>query len=140
MLERLLFLLVLSGVGVALYQISRWWLVYRTRQFNQTDDPILRKLNGDVSAIVYFTADFCTACKAQQRPALTRLREKWGADLQLIEIDVERQPELAKQWGVMSLPTTFVISQDGTTQSVNYGVAQTAQLNQQLNQANQRSV
>lgn len=139
MLERFLILVALSIVGVGLYQLSRWWVVYRTRQLSQTDDPILRKLNGNAPAIIYFTADFCTACHYQQKPALARLHEQWGDALQIIEIDAEAQPELAKQWGVMSLPTTFVVSPDGTTQTVNYGVAQTAQLNLQAIKASQRS-
>lgn len=139
MLERLFIGLALIGVGVALYQLSRWWLVYRTRQFTQMDDPVLRQLDGKNPAILYFTADFCTACKSQQKPALTRLREQWGDDMQIIIIDAERQPEIAKQWRVMSLPTTFVLSKDGTTQSMNFGVTQTAELNLQLIQAQQRS-
>ena len=139
MLERLLIIIALSLIGVALYQVSRWWIVYRTRQLNQTDDPILRQIKRNATAIVYFTADFCTACHYQQKPALARLHEQWGDKLQVIEVDAEAQPELAKQWGVMSLPTTFVVSPDGTTQTVNYGVTQTAQLNLQVIKASQRS-
>lgn len=139
MLERLFIVLALSLLGVALYQLSRWWMIRRTRQFEQTDDPILSKLNGNAPALVYFTADFCMACKSQQVPAIHRLRKEWGDDLQYIQIDAEAQPELAKKWGVMSLPTTFIIDREGKTHSVNYGVTQTAQLNQQVLQANQRS-
>ncbi len=53
-------------------------------------------------------------------------------DLQLIEIDVTIQPNLADAWGVLSLPTTFIIDSIGQPRGVNHGVAMEEKLLAQL--------
>jgi len=55
--------------------------------------------------------------------------------LHVVEIDATEQPELASRWGVMSVPTTFVIDPSGALRHVNHGVARAEQLLMQINGA-----
>jgi thiol-disulfide isomerase/thioredoxin len=83
--------------------------------------------------IVYFTTPDCAACKSVQRPALARLQQAAGLDrLQIIEINAYEKPELAKAWGVMSVPTTFILDAHGTPRQVNHGVTPAEKLAAQL--------
>ncbi len=83
-------------------------------------------------AIVYFTAPTCAPCKTVQRPAIERVRNWLGERLQVIEVDVSRSPEVARAWGVLSVPTTFVLDAHGKPRHVNHGVRSAEVLIQQL--------
>jgi thiol-disulfide isomerase/thioredoxin len=82
--------------------------------------------------IVYFTTPDCAPCKTIQRPALNQLSIEMGDKLQVIEIDAIQQPELAKKWGVLSVPTTFLLDARGEARYVNNGVARVEKLMEQL--------
>lgn len=83
-------------------------------------------------AILYFTAPNCMPCKTTQRPALQRLVEEIGDAVQIIEVDASEQIQLADYWGVLSVPTTFVIDAKGEPQQINHGVRLTDKLLNQL--------
>lgn len=83
-------------------------------------------------AILYFTAPNCIPCKSTQRPALQRLADQIGDAVQIIEVDASEQIKLADYWGVLSVPTTFVIDAKGKPQQINHGIALTDKLLNQL--------
>ncbi len=82
--------------------------------------------------IVYFTTPDCAPCKTVQRPALNQVSKLFGEKLQVIEIDATERPDLAKIWGVMSVPTTFLLDAHGEARYVNNGVARAEKLMQQI--------
>lgn len=82
--------------------------------------------------IVYFTTPDCAPCKTVQRPALSKLLTLTGDSVQVIEIDATQRPDLAKQWGVMSVPTTFLLDARGEARYVNNGVTRVEKLMEQL--------
>jgi hypothetical protein len=55
-----------------------------------------------------------------------------GEKLQVIEIDATERPDLAKVWGVMSVPTTFLLDPRGEARYVNNGVARAEKLLEQI--------
>lgn len=113
------------------------WLIYRLVHFFSLRNAArsrqhLLQFESGKKAIVYFTTPDCVACKAAQKPALTQLKEALGDSLQVIEIDAYEKPELAKEWGVLSVPTTFLFDEHGRTVNVNYGVAPYRKLIEQI--------
>ena len=82
--------------------------------------------------IVYFTTPDCAPCKTLQRPALNQVSRLLGERLEVVEIDATEQPDLAKKWGVMSVPTTFLLDARGEARYVNNGVARAEKLMEQL--------
>ena len=82
--------------------------------------------------IVYFTTPDCVPCKTVQRPALNKLSGLMGDKLEVVEINATERPDLAKQWGVMSVPTTFLLDARGDARYVNNGVARVEKLMEQL--------
>ncbi len=83
-------------------------------------------------AILYFTTPSCIPCKTVQRPAIARLVAMVGDGVQLIEVDAMERPDLANYWGVLSVPTTFMIDSKGEPRRINHGVTGTEKLIHQL--------
>ncbi len=131
MTERLLILLGLAVLGVIAYRVFRGWQVWRAGRV-ATHDPLLAALRPGVPAILYFTTPQCAPCKTQQRPAIARLLAELGDGVQVIEINALEQPDAADRWGVLSVPTTFVLDGAGRPHQVNYGVAGLDKLRQQI--------
>jgi thiol-disulfide isomerase/thioredoxin len=82
--------------------------------------------------IVYFTTPDCVPCKTVQRPALNKLITLLGEKLHVVEIDATERPDLAKTWGVMSVPTTFLLDAEGRARYVNNGVTRLEKLIEQI--------
>lgn len=129
-LMRLLIAIGLIALGVGVYTlINRVVLIRANRK------PLgLEGLTPKTPAILYFTTPYCVPCKTTQRPALDRLLELTGERVQLIQVDAIEQPDLAESWGVLSVPTTFVIDSGGQARRVNHGVTSAEKLLEQLEQ------
>jgi thiol-disulfide isomerase/thioredoxin len=125
---RLLIAAGISGVGVALYIFGNRLILARA------SNKVKRFENYQAgqAAIVYFTTPNCTPCKTIQRPALESLKKKLGERLQIIEVDASQRPDLAQDWGVLSVPTTFVIDSTGSPRHVNHGATSVEKLTDQL--------
>lgn len=113
------------------------WVLLRMR--NQVllshKDQLAFQLPGfqqGTPTILYFSSEDCHPCQSIQRPVISRLKTELQALLQVVEIDATQWPEMATQWGVMSLPTTFILDSRGFPRKVNHGVVSSAKLRKQL--------
>ncbi len=123
----------LWAVGIVFAGLGLYWLTNRLLLARVQDkSKALESLRPGVPAILYFTAPGCAPCKTVQRPALKQLCQQFGDGLQIIEINCADQPNLADYWGVLSVPTTFVIDSEGRPRRVNHGVARADKLLKQL--------
>ena len=116
------------GLGAFAYWLINQRLLLRAR--NNISALINTLPNKPV--LVYFTTPDCAPCKTVQRPAIDRVSNLLGEKLEVIEVNAYEQPELAKTWGVMSVPTTFVIDARGEARYVNNGVARAEKLLEQI--------
>ena len=127
-LTRMVWALAIIAVG-----LLAWWLYNRSLRGRAAQNS--RHIPGmrpGTPAVLYFTTPDCAACKTVQRPALRRLQEQLGERLQVIEIDAVEQPDLASRWGVLSVPTTFILDPQGQLKHINHGVARVDKLIQQI--------
>lgn len=128
MYSRLVLTLLLFLLGWLAYQaLSRLVLSRRSK-----GDLLLDEYQPGKSAILSYSSPDCVPCKIIQRPALERLMANLKDDIQLIEIDVSKQPILTDAWGMLSLPTTFIIDSIGQPRGANHGVATEEKLIAQL--------
>ncbi len=127
---------VLRLIGVALI-LALGWGVYVL-----INDRLLKKVPQDAKplnalprgkpTLLYFTTPDCIPCKTMQRPAIQHLRATLGEEVHILEIDAIAEPQLANQWRVLSVPTTFIIDAHGKPRFVNRGVASTEKLLHQI--------
>lgn len=90
-------------------------------------------------AILYFTAPNCLPCETVQAPALAELEASFSGRLQVFEVDATRNSTVADSWGVLSVPTTFIIDRHGRPRGVNHGVARLQRLRRQLEAIGERA-
>jgi thiol-disulfide isomerase/thioredoxin len=128
LLLRALWAVLIASTVLILYRMANRVIVARARGRRLG----LENLRPGVPAILYFTTPGCVPCKTVQRPALARLQEVLGHSIQVIEVDAAAQPELADYWGVLSVPTTFIIDTRGQARRVNHGVASAEKLEKQI--------
>jgi len=127
-LLRFILAIIIIGLGAAAYWLVNHRLLMRAKHNIFT---LFNKLPNK-PVIVYFTTPDCVPCKTVQRPALDKVRTLLGEKLQVIEIDAAERPDLAKRWGVMSVPTTFLLDARGEARYVNNGVARAEKLMEQI--------
>src|SRR3989304_967411 len=102
--------------------MATWWLVQR-RAARQRDVAGLHSIGyrRGLPAVLYFTAPGCSPCETGQKPALARREGRFLGRLQILEGDATEKPHLADAWGVLAVPTTFVIDSAGRPRRVNHG-------------------
>lgn len=76
--------------------------------FNYENNPEVWKYNGDKPAIVDFYATWCGPCRITS-PILSDLAAEYGEDIYVYKIDVDKEPELARMFGVQSIPMFLFI-------------------------------
>jgi thiol-disulfide isomerase/thioredoxin len=122
--------IVIIGLGVFAYWLINQRLLVRAS--NNVFTLFKNKKLPNKPVLVYFTTPDCTPCKTVQRPAIDRVSNLLGEKLQVIEIDATERPDLAKVWGVLSVPTTFLLDARGEARYVNNGVARAEKLLEQI--------
>lgn len=131
-LLRLGWALVIIAAGVALYWLSNRALLRRAQNNGAASPADLPYEPRGLPVILYFTTPECAPCRTIQRPALSRLQERLGSRLDVVEVNAQERPDLASRWGVLSVPTTFIIDAQGQLRHVNHGVTRAEKLMQQL--------
>lgn len=116
--------------GFSLYLTYNW--ILKNRASNLLAD--LGPIHPGAFLLVYFTTPTCVPCKTVQRPAIQKISDMLGNTLQVLEIDATQQPDLASRWGVLSVPTTFLINPHGQVRHVNHGVTRAEQLLLQIHE------
>ena len=70
------------------------------------------KYKGDLPAVVDFYADWCSPCK-MVAPILDQLSAEYEGKVRFYKVNTEKDPEVAKAFGVSSIPTLLYIAQTG---------------------------
>lgn len=63
---------------------------------------------GASLALVDFWADWCGPCR-MLTPVMERLAERYGEKVLMGKVNVDQEPELARRFGVMSIPTVVFL-------------------------------
>ena len=126
MIIRLLITAILLLIGFAVFFALRYLHTRRANGINSQSDSAV----GSPS-LLYFRSDNCAPCVAQGRH-LEILEDKLGDNISIMKVDVDRERELAQEYGVFTLPTTFLLDSSGKVQQINYGLTTATKFIQQM--------
>jgi thiol-disulfide isomerase/thioredoxin len=131
-ISRLIWTIAITGSGVTAYWLYNRLTLSRLAKA-QVNQPGLENFDTGRPGILYFTNPDCVPCKTVQRPELERLKTQLnGVGLQIMEVDCHERPDVATEWGILSVPTTFIIDQTGRPRRVNHGVTRKEKLAEQI--------
>lgn len=97
----------LLALGVVLTSFAGWAAWRRAPKVRRID---LRDLGTTGPAIVQFTTPFCGPCK-RNVPSLQAVSTE--ADVPFVQVDLAERPELARRYGIRTVPTIVVTGPDG---------------------------
>jgi len=79
-----------------------------------------------------FTTPECTQCRLRQTPILEQLLSELDYPVVLHKVDALEREDLARQYGVLTVPTTVVLDATGRPRAINHGLATANRLRRQL--------
>lgn len=127
---RIITAMALIVIGLAAYAVTSRLILQRA----QNKHLGLESARPGLPTILYFTTPGCGPCRAVQAPALEEIKQAHAGSVQVIKIDAQEHPDIADHWGVLSVPTTFVIDRSGKPRFLNAGVARAEKLERQLSE------
>lgn len=83
-------------------------------------------VTGEGRSLVDFWATWCGPCR-MQAPILEQLDGELEGSVKICKVDIDEQPELARRFGIMSIPTLLTI-EDGEVLEMRVGVQSLEQL------------
>lgn len=126
-------LVVLIAVVLLFGLLRLAWNWLRWRQIAGV--VVGREAAADRPTLLYFSGEWCAPCRYQQAPIIERLQAELADDVVVRAIDAASNTALASRYGVLSVPTTVVISSSGRVVARNTGVVDDATLRCQLSKA-----
>jgi hypothetical protein len=84
------------------------------------------------ATVVVFSTPSCGACWTAQKPALAALEDRAGGAVRVIPVDVAGRPEVARAFGVLTVPATIVMGAEGGVLAANHGFASAERLSAQI--------
>ncbi len=64
-------------------------------------------INGDTPVLVDFSAEWCAPCRMMP-PILKQVKDHFGDKIRIITVDVDRNPQVAQQYMIQSVPTLIL--------------------------------
>ncbi|PJF44342.1 MAG: hypothetical protein CUN55_04465 [Phototrophicales bacterium] len=131
MLERLFIVVFIITAFVAAYYLFKYWQLKQVQAQAKLGDALMNEIPEGQSAILYFTAEWCSVCKLQQQPAMQQFIAE-NPNVKVVTIDIEVMPEVAQRWHILSLPTTIILDKKHVPIAMNHGAVSARKLAQQL--------
>ena len=83
-------------------------------------------LHADRPVLVDFHAEWCAPCQAMA-PVIADLAQRYRGRVDVLKVDVDRSPSLARRYGVRGIPTLMLFSNGEVAESI-VGAASARQL------------
>jgi thioredoxin 1 len=83
-------------------------------------------IQSELPVLVDYWAEWCAPCKAMA-PILDELADEYQDRLRIAKVNVELEPQIARQYGVRSQPT-MMLFKNGTVEAQKVGAMSKSQL------------
>jgi thiol-disulfide isomerase/thioredoxin len=140
MAERLVLLVLLTAAVMLTVSLIRASNARRVRQLAEQDGRQLLDSLGESPdgrrTLVTFSTPSCVACHAAQAPVVNAVEHRLGKHaVRVIRVDAAESPDVARAFGVWTVPSTVVLAPTGKLVALNQGFASSTRLIDQLQSA-----
>lgn len=131
--------IVVTVAVLAAATLAGWLLTRRSGTLREIDSTPDQDAGADVAAlglsrsgptVVHFSAPWCGPCDRVRR-VVEQVCDDLG-EVAHVEIDLDANPETARRYSVLSLPTTLIFDVDGRQRYRTSGVPNAADLRSAL--------
>ncbi len=91
---------------------------FKNKVFNYEVNHDKFVFEGDKPAVVDFYATWCGPCK-MVAPIMDEMAQKYNGKVDFYKIDVDKQQELSRVFGIRSIPTLLFIPKNGKPTIIN---------------------
>ena len=88
---------------------------------------------GDKPAIIDFHATWCGPCK-QLAPTLKALAAEYGDEIYIYKVDVDKEPDIARAYGIRSVPSLLFIPNSDEKPKMGQGNIPKASLKKEIDE------
>ncbi len=138
MVERFAISGIIAITLVGARGILEWWTNRHRRRLAVDLVPSGRE--GPPWYILAFSTPECALCQIGQAPALEELKQSHRGQVAVRHIDTTTAHDLARRFGIFTVPSTVVIDQSGQVLAINHGLAGAKKLARQLHSRSDRRV
>ncbi len=92
----------------------------------EVENPRLEIESSKGALMVDFFATWCGPCK-MMNPVVEKIHQKYGSDLKVIKVDIDKHSDLAEEFNIQSVPTTLFFK-DGKVVARQVGLVSEAKL------------
>lgn len=123
-------LLALAVLALAAAAVATWvgWRGRRAARSGATDLLGAFAADGARALILAFSTPECAPCKTVQRSALEALEQAFPGLVAVRDVDALARSDLARRFGILTVPSTVVIGRAGEIRAINHGIASTERL------------
>lgn len=129
---RILVAVILVALGWLGWKLVGHYVLGRARAGSSGRAELPAGFVPGLPGLLVFGSPDCHTCTSAQKPAVRSLSARLGEAIQILDVDVTINPELAERYGVLSLPTIFVLDRTGSPRKVNHGFVASNELQRQL--------
>jgi len=90
------------------------------------------KITPNENQLLYFSSAACSQCLTQEKILQQVFEEPTFTDIILKKYSIEENSALARQWKVITLPTTILLSKQGDVKQFNNGLISATTLRSQF--------
>ncbi len=131
-IERGLLFIAIAG-GILVFAQAIRWLI-GNRQNDIANSVQLPPSESHDPRVIFFTGPRCSTCD-RQKAIIEQVTSHWPGGLCVDRIDASEDPVSARAFGVMTVPTTVVISPTGSISKITGGLIRPDELERQLTAA-----
>jgi len=131
-IERGLLFVAIAGGILVIGQAIRWFV--GKRQDGIASSVQLPPSESNDPRVLLFTGPRCSTCE-RQKAIIDEVTSHWPGGLCVDRIDASEDPVAARAFGVLTVPTTVVISPTGGIAKITGGLVRAEELERQLSAA-----